>query len=103
VFRFAAGGTYKWSDRLTLRGGMAYDESPVPDAYRGPGVPDSNRIVAALGFGYAISDRWWLDASYQHLFFETGSTRRVSPTNSTLRGEFKNAVDIFGISLTRKW
>jgi len=103
VFRVAAGATYRWSDRLLLRGGAAFDESPVRDMFRGPGVPDSNRVVVALGLGYALSDRMWMDASYQHLFFETGTTRRTSPTNSTLVGEFNNAVDVIGASLTVKF
>jgi len=103
VYRFAAGATYKWSDRVLLRGGAALDESPVQSRLRGPGVPDSNRIVVGLGLGYALSDTIWLDASYQHIFFETGSTRRVSPTNSILNGDFNVAVDVVGVSLTVKW
>ncbi len=103
VYRVAAGATYKWSDRVLLRFGAAFDESPVQNRFRGPGVPDSNRIVLGLGLGYALTDTIWLDASYQHLFFETGSTRRVSPTNSILNGDFNLAVDVLGVSMTVKW
>ena len=31
-------------DGLTLRGGVAYDETPTPDDLRSPRVPDSDRI-----------------------------------------------------------
>ena len=77
VFRLSGGATYAWNERLTLRSGLAFDESPISTAFRGPGVPDSDRIVVALGAGYKLRDNLTIDAGYQHLFF---SGRIYQPT-----------------------
>ena len=99
VFRYSGGVAYRWSDALTLRGGLAFDESPIPTRNRGPGIPDSDRWVAAAGFGWRIGERATLDAAWQHLFFRDGPTARIGATGSTLTGEFQNDVDVFTIGL----
>jgi long-chain fatty acid transport protein len=103
VFRLSTGATYRWSDELTLRSGIAYDDSPIKTPFRGPGIPDSDRIVLAIGAGYKLSDSLWLDVAYQHFFFKTGHTDRISATNSVLNGDFKVTVDAFGAGLTMTW
>ncbi len=103
VFRYSLGVAYKWSPLLTLRGGVAFDDSPIKNDFRGPGIPDSDRIVLGLGFGYAYADNIWVDVGYQHLFFKTGNTRRISATNSTLNGDFNVDVDVIGLGVTWKW
>ena len=97
VFRVAAGATYQWNDRLTLRGGLAFDQSPIDNKFRGPGVPDSDRYVVAVGLGYQLSESMSVDVAYQHLFFADGKTRRVSTTNSVLIGEFDVDVDVASV------
>jgi long-chain fatty acid transport protein len=99
VFRYSGGVAYRWSEGVTLRGGLAFDESPIPTRNRGPGIPDSDRWVVAAGFGWQITPRATLDAAYQHLFFRDGETARVSTTGSVMIGEFQNDVDIFTAGL----
>lgn len=101
VFRVAVGATYAWSDSLTLRGGLAFDESPIDDAFRGPGIPDSDRYVIAVGVGYRLTESVLLDVGYQHLFLKDGSTARPSGTGSVLNGNFD--VDIDVLSLGVNW
>lgn len=103
VFRYSLGATYKWKPDVILRGGLAFDDSPINGDFRGPGIPDSDRIVLAFGVGYAVNDNIWVDAGYQHLFFKTGNTRRLSATNSVLNGDFDVDVDVFGMSFTVNW
>ena len=38
VLRIAGGVDYRWSNRLTLRAGLAFDESPIDTENRGPGA-----------------------------------------------------------------
>jgi long-chain fatty acid transport protein len=97
VYRFSVGTVYEHSDAWTFRGGLAYDESPILDAFRGPGIPDSDRFVAATGLSYKVSEATTLDLSYQHMFFKDGPTRRPSATGSTLVGEFNVNVHVIGI------
>lgn len=101
VWRAAVGTQYDYSDRWSFRAGLAYDESPILDAFRGPGIPDSDRWVVGLGAGTALSDTLSLDLSYQHLFFKDGPSRRPSATASTLIGTFNVNVDVIGAAL--KW
>ena len=100
VFRISAGTAYAYNEKLSLRGGLAFDESPISTAFRGPGVPDSDRIVAAIGAGYKLRDNLTIDAAYQHLFFRDGYTNRISGTNSVTRGVFKIDVDVFTLGAT---
>ena len=99
-YRIAGGVHYEWREDVRLRAGLAFDESPIESAFRGPGVPDSDRFVVALGAGYRARENLSVDFAYQHLFFADGPTRRVSGTASTLRGEFKVDVDILGVGVT---
>ncbi|MBL8643688.1 MAG: outer membrane protein transport protein [Rhodospirillaceae bacterium] len=99
VFRVSGGAVYDYSDTWTLRGGIAYDESPILDAFRGPGIPDADRFVTAVGFSYKVNDTLTLDGSYQHLFFKDGPSRRPSATGSSLNGTFKVDVPVIGFGL----
>ena len=99
-YRVAGGAEYRWREDVTLRTGLAFDESPIESALRGPGVPDSDRYVVALGAGWTPRANLTVDFAYQHLFFVDGTTRRVSGTNSTLRGVFSIDVDILSVGAT---
>ena len=50
--RSAVGISYKVQDVLTVRAGIAYDESPIEQAYRSISIPDSNRIWYSTGLSY---------------------------------------------------
>jgi long-chain fatty acid transport protein len=63
-FMISVGGEYDWSDRLTLRAGAAYDQTPTTDAFRSQRTPDSDRYWLAGGASYEITDRIGLDAAY---------------------------------------
>jgi len=99
ALRVAVGATYRWSEALVLRGGLAFDESPIPERNRGPGIPDSDRYVVAAGIGWRFLPNATLDAGYQHIFFRDGDTQRVSNTNSVLIGTFDNHADVFTVGL----
>ena len=47
------GGEYRFSESLTLRSGVAWDKSPVPDRSRTPRIP----IPTAIGFPPASPGR----------------------------------------------
>ncbi|WP_281557606.1 outer membrane protein transport protein [Thalassomonas sp. RHCl1] len=50
--RSAVGISYNLEDVLTLRAGLAYDETPIEQAYRSISIPDSNRIWYSTGMTY---------------------------------------------------
>ena len=103
VYRVSGAVNYRWSDKLLLRTGLAFDDSPIPGDQRGPGIPDSDPNTVAAGLHYKFSDRLSMDAGYQHIFFKTGNTRRISGTNSVLNGNFHVAVDAVGVAFNWKF
>ncbi|MCP9759369.1 transporter [Aquitalea sp. S1-19] len=64
----SVGADYNYSDKLTLRGGVAYETSPVPDAeHRNPLIPDTDRVWLSLGGSYKVDKNLTLDAGYTYL------------------------------------
>jgi long-chain fatty acid transport protein len=68
AWRFALGGAYELSDRWTLRAGVAFDDSAVPDSTRTPRLPDTERYWLAVGASWRPSDSLTVDFGYAHLF-----------------------------------
>ena len=49
VIAIRLGAEYKYSRKLDLRAGIAYDQSPVKDGYLSPELPDANqRLLTPL-------------------------------------------------------
>jgi len=67
--RVSGGASYKYNDRWTLRGGLAWDEEPIPSAeLRTPRIPGDDRFWVAVGASYSHSDKLSLDVGFAHLF-----------------------------------
>ena len=65
---FAAGLEYKYSAQTTLRGGIAYEISPVTDRVRDVSIPDDNRWWFSLGATHQIDRRWTMDFGYSFVW-----------------------------------
>jgi len=84
----ALGGSYKWDDQLTLRSGVAYDETPTTDQSRDFRLPDGDRYWLSMGASYQLTDNITLSGSYTHLLFggstvdHSGEFDTVSATTS---------------------
>jgi long-chain fatty acid transport protein len=98
-YRYSVGANYHLDDKLTLRGGVAYDETPVSDAFRTARTPDASRTWLAFGAQYRLSAKSMLDVGYAHLFFEDA---RINKTENgiTLGGTYASSVDILSAQLT---
>lgn len=101
AMRYAAGVTYRVREPLTLRAGVAYDESPVPNArLRTPRIPDDNRLYLAVGASYRYSTALSADIGYAHIVFQTPHIDNVDVnTGHVLRGKYAAAVDVVGMQL----
>lgn len=70
VWMLSLGADWKVNDNWTLRGGVAWDESPVKDAgHRTARIPDSSRFIVSLGASYKTGN-WTWDAGVSHLFMQ---------------------------------
>ena len=105
-YRYSLGMNYHLNDKLTLRGGAAYDETPVSDSYRTARIPDEDRTWLAFGAQYRLSDKSVLDFGYAHLFMKDARINKTEFTNLppvtpvTLSGTYESAVDILSAQLT---
>ncbi|MGH8182042.1 MAG: OmpP1/FadL family transporter [Rhodanobacteraceae bacterium] len=99
----SVGMDYKLSDQWTLRGGLAYDQTPTRNFSRDPRIPDGARKWIALGVGYTPVQDLTLNIGYAHLFVNSGAVNDMSPTGDNLVGSFDNSGDLLGISMQYKF
>ena len=99
----SVGMDYKLSDTWTLRGGLAFDQTPTRDFSRDPRIPDAARKWISFGVGYSPNANVQFDFGYAHLFVDDGDVNDVSQTGDNLVGSFDNSGDLFGISMQYKF
>lgn len=63
---FMIGGSYKYTDALTLRAGVNLANNPVPKKYMNPLFPATIKDTLTLGFGYAFNKASSVDFSYTY-------------------------------------
>jgi long-chain fatty acid transport protein len=102
----SVGGTYRLNDRWALRGGLGWDQTPVTDRYRTVSLPDKDRYMVGVGFGYRVTDTVSLDGAYQHSFAFSRATMNQSLNNTdpithavVLSGSYEIDVNILATSL----
>ncbi|NDV12896.1 outer membrane protein transport protein [Crenobacter caeni] len=94
----SVGADYAYSDRLTLRGGVAYETSPVPSAeYRNPLIPDRDRVWLSVGGSYALEKNMTLDVGYTYLI---GTGDDEINSKSGLKGKYDSITGhLLGVGL----
>ncbi len=93
-FRYSLGVTYMPTPAWTLRGGIAYDETPVPDEQRRtPRIPDEDRFWLAFGVGYKISKMFSVDVGYVHIFVDDPNIDKSPVGEDAVRGGLKGTYD----------
>ena len=100
TLRVAFGASYKYNDRWKTRAGVAFDQSPVPNATRTPRLPDNNRTWLSFGGQYKPSPDSALDVGYSHLFIKhtpISNNAGSQPSFGLLQGSYNNRVEILGI------
>lgn len=102
ILRYSLGATWHLSDKLSLRGGVAYDEAPVSDRYRTPRIPDGARTWLAVGGQYRMSARSAVDFGYAHLFVNDVGLHSAGG-GSTLNGQYDSQVDILSAQYTHSF
>jgi len=100
----SVGAEYQLNEKLRLRTGFAYDQSPVKSAYRTPRVPDTDRYWLSVGASYKVTERMEISAGYSHIFARDGVVhlRAGNPGSADfLRGDldqrYSNSVDVFAL------
>jgi long-chain fatty acid transport protein len=90
----ALGAEFTPDERWTWRGGVAWDQSPVPSTTFGPRIPDADRTWVSLGLTYKATDAIGLSLSYAHLFLPDGTvSRNQTQTGNALRGNLQGRTE----------
>lgn len=104
---FRVGGEFAATDRLAIRGGYFYDETPIPDNTFDPNIPNANLHAITTGVGYKWSSTS-LDVAYLIGFYEKrtidGSTiDSFNTAGPTTFGSYSTMPHVLTISLTQKF
>jgi len=106
---FRGGLQYNLNESFSLRVGALYDQTPQPEKYMDPILPDANRWAVTGGFGYKTGS-FVINVAYQYEVFSD----RTSPNRSILpyqvevfpgtfinlgEGTYSNIAHLIGISL----
>jgi long-chain fatty acid transport protein len=120
TLRASLGLNYQWSDALTLRGGVAIDQSPATARNRTAALPDNDRSWLSGGFNWKLDAKRSVDfaASYVHVKdgqidqFDTGGFATCTasdavPKNTsscaTTRGRYKLSSVLFGLQYNQQF
>ncbi len=100
-YRYSIGARYQ-RDKLTLRTGVAYDETPIKGREeRTPRIPGNDRTWLSFGVGYQILENTKLDFGYAHLFVDDTKIENTDASfGHTVKGEYEATVDIYSLQVT---
>jgi long-chain fatty acid transport protein len=107
-WRVGFGVNYQLNPEWKLRGGIAYDKTPVQDAYRTPRLPDQDRTWLSIGAQWLVSKQLAVDFGYAYLFISDASSNLPSvepsvpsgfsnPPKGNLIGTYSANVNILGV------
>ncbi len=103
-WRVGLGAEYQLSQPWLLRAGVAYDTSPVQDAYRTPRLPDADRTWLAFGARYRPSPTMWFDVGYTYIWMKDGASELEAsgpiPVPGSLKGTYNGNLQVFGLQAT---
>ncbi|UUE37680.1 long-chain fatty acid transporter FadL [Pectobacterium aroidearum] len=79
VYRIALGTTYYHDDNWTFRGGIAFDDSPVPADKRSISIPDQDRFWLSAGTSYAFNKDMSVDVGVSYMRGKSVSVAEAAP------------------------
>lgn len=102
TYRYSIGATYKHSDKVTFRFGVALDESPVSTAHRTLRIPDADRLWVSVGATIKLSPCCNLDLGYTHIFADDAKVQYTAAggNEGQFQGKASGDVDIIGIGIS---
>jgi long-chain fatty acid transport protein len=104
TWNLSVGTEFDATDKIILRGGVGYDQSPVRNAYRNVQLPDNDRYIIALGGHYQATKTIGVDVGWAHLFINSAE---INPPPQVMGGEsvmvngrVQGGADVYGMQLT---
>jgi long-chain fatty acid transport protein len=108
TWRVSVGANHHYNTQWTARMGLAYDQTPMSDAFRTARIPDQSRTWLSLGGQYKPNKDSAFDFGYSHLFMSNASINQVQNTatgaNGNLIGNYTSvATNILSAQYTRSF
>lgn len=104
TWSFVIGANYNLTDKIMLRTGVGYDQSPVRNRYRNVQLPDGNRYAFAIGGHYQASNALGFDLGWTHLFMSQVDihppAQKLGIEEVTTNGKVSGGADVFGAQVT---
>lgn len=82
---------------LTVRGGLAFDQNPIPDNRLDPSLPDTDRYVWSLGASYAVADFLNVDVAFSRIL---GQERRINGDNTEFNAIYNTNATMGSVGVT---
>ncbi|HXJ49798.1 MAG TPA: OmpP1/FadL family transporter [Burkholderiales bacterium] len=103
-YRVSVGANYKLSQPWTLKAGLAFDQTPVPNAEsRTVRLPDSDRYWLSFGAKYQASPKDAVDVGYTYIKAKDADINNIQNNPAALQfngnvvGTYKASVNVFGL------
>jgi long-chain fatty acid transport protein len=105
TYRAGLGVNYDLNREWMLKGGVAYDKSPVQDSTRTTFLPDNNRTWLSIGAKWRPSNELTVDVGYAHLFVSDApiNNLQLATGGGNVVGTYKANVNILGGQLTYRF
>jgi long-chain fatty acid transport protein len=105
TWRVSAGANYHYNEQWLARVGVAFDQSPVPDAYRTARIPDSDRTWLSFGGQYKPSKADRLDFAYAYLAVKAATIAddQAAGGKGDLVGSYSSNVHILNVQYAHQF
>lgn len=103
---YRIGGQYEATDKLTVRAGYYFDESPVQSGYFAPETPRNDSNGYTFGLSFRVTPKLSIDGSFLFLHFKEINesydfySDTGSPVTAPFRGTYKSTAFIAGLGIT---
>ena len=98
----SVGAEYQLNEAWTLRGGIAYDETPTSIETRTPRLPDDDRTWYSIGASWKTSEALEVNFGYTRIEPDAPEVD-ISSGGSTITGPFDGHANLFGVSAQYKF
>ncbi|MBD5771814.1 OmpP1/FadL family transporter [Marinomonas colpomeniae] len=100
---YSIGLTYDYSDKLTLRTGVAMDDSPVKDEYSSARTPDGDRKWISVGGTYDFNDMSSVAFAFTHVMIDDVNVSRdgtgEDASRGTLEADYESKANVFSVAM----
>ncbi|MCU9950631.1 outer membrane protein transport protein [Pseudomonas sp. PDM13] len=105
TWMYSVGGDYRFNDQLTLRAGVALDQTPTRNSTRDARIPDGDRTFVSLGGSYrfASDPNLSVDVAYSRQFVDEGRLRTQNQDRlggGSIDGKVESKGQIVSLSAT---